>query len=100
MALGDAGGNGADADLGHQLDADTRLWVGVLQVKDQLGQVFDGVDVMVRRRRDQPHAGCGQPHLGDPGVDFAAGKLAALAGLGALGNLDLQLLGIDQVEAG
>ena len=36
MRLGHAGRDGADADLGDQLDADARLVVGVLQVVDQL----------------------------------------------------------------
>ena len=36
---------------------DTRgLGIHVLQIVDELGQVFDRVDVMVRRRRDQAHA--------------------------------------------
>ena len=56
LGLGDAGGDRADADLGHQLHADARAVVRVLQVVDQLRQVLDRVDVVVRRRRDQPDA--------------------------------------------
>ncbi len=100
VRLGDAGGDGADADLGHELDADARVMVGVLQVVDQLGQVLDRVDVMVRRRRDQADARGGVADLGDPGIDLLPGQLAAFAGLGALGHLDLELLGVDQVMAG
>jgi hypothetical protein len=55
--LGDAGGNRADAHFGHQLDRDVGLLVDVLQVVDQLRQVLDRVDVVVRRRRDQANAG-------------------------------------------
>ena len=33
-------------------------------------------------------------------VDLVAGKLAALAGLGALGDLDLEVVGIDQIFGG
>ncbi len=87
-------------DLGHQLDADPRLRIAVLQVVDQLGEVFDRVDVVVRRRADQADAGRRVPHLGDPGPDLVAGKLAPLAGLGPLGHLDLQLVGAHQVFAG
>ena len=36
---------------------------------------------------------------GDPGIDLGAGQLAALPGLGALGHLDLELPGVDQVLA-
>ena len=50
MSLGHTGGDGADAHLGHQLDADPGVDVGILQVVDQLGQIFDGIDVVVRRR--------------------------------------------------
>jgi hypothetical protein len=97
MGLGDAGGDGADADLGDQLHRDARPGVGVLQVVDQLGQVFDGVDVVVRRRRDQADARRGVAHPRDLGVDLVAGQLTALAGLGALGDLDLDVVGVDQV---
>ena len=100
MGLGDAGGDGADADFGDQLHADARVVVGVLQVVDQLGQVLDRVNVVVRRRGDQADARGGMADLGDPGIDLVAGQLAAFAGLGALGHLDLQLLGVDQVVAG
>jgi hypothetical protein len=56
MGLGHAGGHRADADLGHQLDRDVGLGVGVLEVEDELGQVLDRINIMVRRRRDQRHA--------------------------------------------
>ena len=55
LALGNAGGDGAHPDLGHQLDVDARPVIGALEIVDELGQVLDGVDVVVRRRRrDQP----------------------------------------------
>ena len=72
VRLGDARGDGADADLGHQLDADPRVPVGVLQVVDQLRQVLDRVDVVVRRRRDQADAGRRVAGLGDPRIDLGA----------------------------
>ena len=100
VGLGHAGRDRADADFGHQLHADARLLVGVLQIVDQLRQVLDGIDVVVRRRRNQADARRGVAHLGDPGIDLCAGQLAAFAGLGALGHLDLQFLGVDQILAG
>ena len=50
VGLGDAGGDGADAAAGDELDADGGARIDALQVVDQLGQIFDGVDVVVRRR--------------------------------------------------
>ena len=54
---------------------------------------------MVRRRRDQLHARGRVAHLGDPGIDLGAGQFAALARLGTLGHLDLQLFGLGQIVA-
>jgi len=80
--------------------ADAGLRVGVFQVVNELSQVLDGVDVVVRRGADQPDAWRGVADLADVVIDLVAGELPALAGLGALGHLDLQFVGIDQVFGG
>ncbi len=100
MALGHTGRDGADAELGDELDVDARLRVGHLRIVDQLLQILDGVDVVVRRRGDELHARGGVTDLGDPRRDLGTGQVAALAGLGALGELDLQVGGVHQVIAG
>ncbi len=100
VGLGDARGDGADADFRHQFDVDAGLRVGVFQVVDQLGEVFDRVDVMVRGRGDEAHAGSRVADLGDPRIDLGAGQFAAFAGLGALRDLDLDFIGVDEVFAG
>jgi hypothetical protein len=82
--LGNTGGNRADTDLGHEFDRHVGCRVDVLQVEDQLRQVLDGVDVVVRRRRDQADAGARVAQPRDQRVDLAAGQLAALAGLSSL----------------
>src|SRR5690606_1027735 len=58
------------------------------------------VDIVVRRRTDQADAGRGVTDAGDVVVHLAARQLAAFAGLGALGYLDLQLIGIGQIPDG
>ena len=93
-------GHRADARFGDQLDRNPGLGIDVLQVVDQLRQIFDRVDVVMRRRRNQSHAGNRVAHLRDDLVHFVAGKLAALAGLRALRDLDLQIVGVDQVVGG
>src|SRR4029450_8871064 len=77
-----------------------RLGIRVLEIVDELLDVLDRVDVVVRGRRDELHARRREAHLRDPRVDLPAGQLAALAGLGALGHLDLQVGRVDQVLAG
>ncbi len=52
---------------------------------------------MVGRRRDQADAGRRVAGLGDPRPDLLAGELTAFAGLGALGHLDLDVVGVGQV---
>src|SRR5260370_924834 len=99
VGLGDAGRDGADADFRDELHVDPRLWIGVLQVVDQLGQVLDRVDVVVRRRRDELHAGRREAHLRDPGGHLRTGERAALAGLGPLGHLDLEVVRVHEVLA-
>src|SRR6185369_17107616 len=94
------GGDGADADLGDELHADARAIVRVLQIVDQLREVLDRVDVVVRRRGDEPDARRRVADARDVLVDLVAGELPALAGLRALRHLDLQLVRVDEIVAG
>ena len=50
IGLGDAGGDGADPRPRHQLDRDQRLGVNLLEIEDELRQVLDRVDIVMRRR--------------------------------------------------
>ena len=100
VRLGDARRNRADAHLSHELDADARVMVRVLEVVNQLSQVFNRVDVVVRRRGNQSHARRRVADLGDPGVNLLPGQLAAFAGLRALRHFDLQLPRLHEILAG
>ncbi|MNO86260.1 hypothetical protein D3C76_776550 [compost metagenome] len=64
------GGDGADARFGNQLHGDHRFRVDLFQVENQLRQVFDRVDIMVRRRGDQRHARHRVAQFGDVRRDF------------------------------
>ena len=86
-----ARGDRADARLAHELHVHARLRVRPLQVEDELLEVFDRVDVVVRRRRDEADAGGRVPGARDPRVHLGRRQLAALAGLRALGELDLEV---------
>ncbi len=99
VRLGHARGDRADAHFGDELHVNPRVMVGVLQVVDELRQVLDRVDVVVRRRRNQRHARRRMPHLGNPGIDLESGQLTAFARLGPLRHLDLEVAAVDQVLA-
>ena len=100
VRLADAGGDRSHTHRADQLHVDPGPVVGVLQVVDQLGEIFDRVDVVVRRRRDQPDPRRRVPGLRDPRVHLVRRQLAALTGLRALRHLDLDVAGVDQVVAG
>ncbi len=97
VALGHARRHGADADFGDQLHGDQGVGVGALQIVDQLREVFDRVDVVVRGRRNQRNPGRRMPQPGDFRGHFVRGQLAAFAGLRTLGHLDLKNLGVGQI---
>ena len=71
------GRDGADAGAGHQLHADPRPRVDGPQVADELRQVLDRVDVVVRRRADHRHARLAATQAGDEGRRLLA-RAAAL----------------------
>ncbi len=100
IGFGHARGDGAHAGLGDELDADLGAGVDLLEVIDELREILDAVNIVVRRRRNQRHARRAAAKLGDDGADLVAGNLAALAGLGALRHLDLDLGGAGQVLGG
>src|SRR5690349_5818995 len=81
VCLAHAGRDGPDTHLGDELDVHSRTRVRVLQVVNELLEVFDRVDVVVRRRRDQPNARRRMPRLRDPRIDLAAWQLTTLARL-------------------
>ena len=92
-----AAGNRAHPGGGNQLHGHLRLLVGALQVVNQFRKIFNGIDVMVRRRGNQ-----GDPRGRTAGLRHAlrhlrAGQVSALAGLCALRHLDLDFLCAQQV---
>ena len=100
LSLGDSGGHDPHPDLGHELDADPGRGVGALQVVDQLREILDAVDVVVGRRRDEPHPGHRVARGRDLLGHLVPGQLAALPGLGSLRHLDLQLVRVREVGRG
>ncbi len=80
LALGDARGDDPDPDLRDELDRNAGRRVRALEVVDELGQVLDGVDVVVRGRGDEAHAGHAVARRRDVLGDLVAGQLATYCG--------------------
>src|SRR5215510_14457059 len=100
MRFRDARSDCANPDLGYKLHSDASLRVHILQIVDKLRQIFDRVDVVMRRRRNQSDAWRRVTDTRDVLVDLMAGKLSALSGLCPLSHLDLELFRADEILAG
>ena len=98
-ALGDAGRNRAHASFGDEFHRHARPRVRVLHVENDFGQILDGVDVMVRRRRYEPHARRAAPRAGNPRPHLGTRQMTAFAGFRTLGHLDLNLIGAHEIAA-
>ena len=100
MSLGHARRHRAHAHFGDQLHGNARLRIDVLQIVNQLRQIFDGINIVMRRRRNQTHARHRMAHARDHFIHFVTGQLAAFTGLRALRHLDLQIVGVHQIMRG
>src|SRR5580704_12645447 len=96
----DASSDYADARARNEFYTDARLRIDGAQIVDELREVFDAVNVVVRRRGNQRSAGRGVANARDVFGDLARGKLATLAGLGALRHFDFEFLGANEIFGG
>ena len=67
------------------------------QIVNQLGQIFDAVNVVVRWRRNERRARRGVANPRDVLGDFLRGQLAAFPRLGALRHFDFEFLGAHEI---
>ena len=83
------------ADVGHHrhLDRDPEIGIDRLQLVDQLGQVLDGVQIVIVRGRDQVGAGGRVARVGHLLGDLLRRQVTAFARLCALAYLDLGEVG-------
>ena len=96
----DPGGNDAHAGSGNQFHADARLRVHGAQIVNQLRQIFDAVNVVMRWRRNQRRSGRRMPDARNVLTDFLSRQLPALARLRSLRHFDFEFLGVHQVIGG
>ena len=96
----DSGGDDSDTRAGDEFHADARGGIDGAQIVNELGQIFDAVNVVVRRRRNQGHAGDGVAYASDEGCDFQGGELAAFAGFRTLRHFDFEFVGANEIFRG
>src|SRR5260370_15893850 len=88
----DARSNDADSGAGDEFYADARARIDGAQIVNQLREVFDAVNIVMRRRRNQRRAWSGVPDPRHVIADFLRGQLAPLTRFGALRPLRFQFL--------
>src|SRR6478609_669716 len=86
-----------DTRLSDELDVDASPRIRILEIVDELLQILDRINVVMWWRRDQSNAGRRVPRTRDPGVHLETGQLTALPRLGPLCDLDLNVIGVDEV---
>ncbi len=92
--------NGSYSRFGDKLHTYLRIRIHVFQIKDQLCKVFNRIDIVVGRGRDQRNPWYRVPGPGDDLVHLVSRQLSALPGFCALGDLDLYFVCIYQVFRG
>ena len=95
--LCNARGNDANPSAGYEFHANARSRIHRAQIVNQLCEIFDTVNVMMRWRRNQRSPGGGMPDARNVLADLPCRQLAALTGLRALRHLDFELFGVDEV---
>ena len=66
------------------LDADPGSWVGALEVIDELGEILNGVNVVMGGRGNEANTRGGVTSLCDISLDLSTWQLATLTGLCSL----------------
>ena len=92
-SFGNACSNGADAGFTGQLHGNIGVNVGIFEIVDELREVFNGVNIVMRWWRDQRHARCCIAQLGNVRPDFLAWQMPAFTRLGPLRHFDLDFFG-------
>src|SRR6266446_4876025 len=95
--LCNARGNDANARARYELHADARSRIHGAQIVNQLREIFDAVNVVMRRGRNQRSPGGGMPDARNVLADLPRRQLAALTRLRALRHLDFELFGVYEV---
>lgn len=97
LGFGNTRRHDTDADFRHQLDRHSCSGVRSFQIVNQLLQILDRVDIMVRRRRNKRDARSGVTGPADRSRHLVSGQFTAFSRLGTLSHLDLQLVRVGEV---
>ena len=89
-----------NSSLRYQFYRNPCIFIRIFQVIDQLCQILNGVNIVMRRRGNQAHTRCRVSCLCDPRVYFSCRQMAAFTRFCSLCHLNLDFLCTNQIAAG
>ncbi len=98
LRFGDTRCHRTNTRLAHELHVNIGRRVRAFEVEDELFQVFNRIDVVVRGWRNEAHTGSAMTQTSNPGVHLVRRKLSTFAGFCPLRHLDLNIGGVGEVE--
>jgi hypothetical protein len=75
--------------FGNQFNRNPGIGIGIFQVINQLGQILNGINIMVSRRRNKTYASGRMPGFGNPWIYLLPRKLASFSRLRTLCHFNL-----------
>ena len=97
IGLGHTSRDRPDPNFSNQLHTDRGFGMHLVQIVDELSQIFNGIDVVVGRRRNQRHSSLAVTQPSDVLIHLWPRQLAAFTRLSPLSHLDLELLTAAQI---
>ena len=94
------GSDRTNTSLGNQFYGNICILVCIFQVIDQLCQVLDGIDIVMRRRGDQGNTRCGVTGFRNPWINLLRRKMSTFTRFCALCHFDLDFSCRHQITAG
>ena len=100
MCFGNTRCDHTHPNLTDKFDADTGGTICVFQIMNQLCQIFNGVDIVMRRWTDQTNARRAVPNPGNVGIHFPTRQFATFTRLRCLRDFDLNFICIGKILNG
>ncbi|KAH3660385.1 hypothetical protein OGAPHI_006971 [Ogataea philodendri] len=97
LGLSDTRSNDTNTNFRNKLDGNSSSWISTLQVVNELLQILNRINIVVRRWRNQPDTCGGVPGLGNVVRNLVTWQFTTFTWLGTLGHLNLQLIGVSKV---
>mmetsp|Transcript_15954 Transcript_15954/g.39104 ORF Transcript_15954/g.39104 Transcript_15954/m.39104 type:complete len:753 (+) Transcript_15954:902-3160(+) len=97
IGLGNTCSNNTDTNFRDKLDRNFSIWLGVLQIMNELSKILNRVNVVVRRWGNQTDTGGSVTVASNVLGDLESWKFSSFSRLGSLCHLDLNLVTVCKI---